>query len=60
MDEDTLIAIQEEDKAYRTWERETKNRILAMSNHMKKQELWRKLFGVVQEPDDSYLEGAVF
>lgn len=53
----TLIA---EDKAYYKWERELKNRILNIVNPQRRQDEWKKNFGTVQEPDDSYLEGNIF
>jgi hypothetical protein len=56
-DVNTLIA---EDRQYRIWERETKNKILSIYNPTRKQEEWKKHFGVKQEPDDSYLTGNVF
>ena len=59
-DEDAVNTLLAEDKVYRRWEREQKNRLLAMTNWKRKQELWREMFGVVQDPDDSYLLGEVF
>ena len=53
----TLIA---EDKAYQKWEREKKNKILAIHNPTRKMEEWKKAFGVKREQDDSYLLGNVF
>ena len=44
MDIDTLNQISREERGYREWEREQKNRILSMSNVQKKQVLWRELF----------------
>lgn len=40
----TIKEIQAEEKAYAQWEKEEKNRILAMSNEERKQEAWYKLF----------------
>lgn len=49
-----------EDKLYQRWEREQKNRILAIYNPTRKREEWKKMFGTKQEPDDSYLLGDIF
>jgi hypothetical protein len=45
---------------YEKWEREQKNRILAIYNPTRRIEEWKKYFGVKQEPDDSYLLGNIF
>ena len=44
MDIDTLNQISREERGYREWEREQKNRILSMSNVQKKQLAWNDLF----------------
>jgi len=51
--------IKAEERAYRDWERQEKNRILNMSNVQKKQEAWRQLFPQVTHSDD-YLFGNVY
>lgn len=53
----TLIA---EDKKYYQWEREQKNRILNIYNPTRRTEEWKRMFGIVQAPDDSYLAGNIF
>lgn len=53
----TLIA---EDKKYHKWEREQKNRILAIYNPTRRMEEWKKYFGIKREPDDRYLLGNIF
>lgn len=60
MDEDTLTQIQNEERVYYTWERETKNRILAMANTEKKQKLWSKYFPRVEHDDRWMVEAKVF
>jgi len=41
-------------------EREIKNKILALSNTKKKQEVWSRYFIPRSIPDDSYLRGNIF
>lgn len=53
----TLIA---EDKQCYEWEREAKNKILAIHNPERRQKEWTRLFGVKQERSDDYLLGEVF
>lgn len=53
----TLIA---EDKMYYAWEREQKNRILAIYNPTRRTEEWKRVFGGKRESDDSYLLGNIF
>lgn len=48
----TLIA---EDKMYCAWEREQKNRILAIYNPTRRTEEWKRVFGVKRERSDDYL-----
>lgn len=55
-----INTINAEEKAYQIWERETKNRILAVTNPERRQALWTKLFGIKEEPDDSYLLGNIY
>lgn len=55
-----INTINAEEKAYQLWERETKNRILAITNPERRQALWTKLFGVKEELDDSYLLGNIY
>jgi hypothetical protein len=53
----TLIA---EDKQYRLWEREKKNKILNILDPQRRQEEWKKNFGTVQASSDEYLNGDIF
>ena len=55
--QNTIIA---EESAYKKWEREQKNRILNIFNTTRRMEEWNKMFGTIQEPDDSYLLGSIF
>lgn len=59
MDYDAMKDQQAEDQAYRAWERETKNRIIAMSDTTKKMARWQQLFPTVTHSDD-WLLGNVF
>lgn len=60
LDPDDINLIAKEDRQYRQWEQEQKNRILRMHNPDRKIAEWKRLFGTKEEPDDSYLEGNVF
>lgn len=51
------MEVQAEEWGYKKWEREQKNRILAMHDQKKKQEAWNKLFPVMVL-DDSWLNNA--
>lgn len=51
---DNAKEIKAEERAYQAWEREQKNRILAMSNVQKKQRAWNELFPPFVH-DESYL-----
>jgi hypothetical protein len=44
MDYDTLNTIHHEERGYQEWVRERKNQILSMTNVVKKQAEWNKLF----------------
>lgn len=44
MDYDTYNTIHREERGYQEWVRERKNQILAMTNTVKKQAEWNKLF----------------
>ena len=57
---DTIQEMQREERAYTEWEREQKNRILAMSNLQKKQTAWNKLFPKMERSDDWMLSAVVF
>lgn len=57
-DVDTFNQITVEERGYREWEREQKNRILSMSNVQKKQVLWRQLFPQPTYPEK--IESMVF
>lgn len=59
MDEDFYNGLAKEEQGYRAWVREQKNRILSMTNTVKKQVEWNKLFPTMQHSDD-YLAGSVF
>ena len=54
---DTIMEMQAEERAYRKWEREEKNRILSLTNSQKKQTLWSKLFPPFKS-DDSWMDNA--
>lgn len=60
LDQDDVNLIVQEDRQYRQWETEQKNRILRMHDPDRKIAEWKRLFGNKEEPDDSYLEGNVF
>lgn len=59
IDGDEINIRNQEERAYYLWVKERKAAILSMSNSVRKQEEWNKLFPK-WEPDDSYLEGIVF
>lgn len=59
MDIDLINETIAEDKVYQSWVREQKNRILNMSNTVKKQDMWNKLFPKTTQ-DDSYLTHNIF
>lgn len=59
MDADDVNTINAEEKAYRQWVWKERRRILKMTNPVRKQEAWNKLFPPFTM-DDSYLEGDVF
>ena len=48
-----------EERQYQSWVKEKKNQILSMSNTVKKQVEWQKLFPPMTRSDD-YLKGNVF
>ena len=56
----TLRDINREEKVYREWQREQKNKILAMSNPVKKQARWNEVFPPFEHSDDWMLEAKVF
>lgn len=60
LDQDDVNKLVQEEKQYRQWEQEQKNRILRMSSPDRKIAEWKRLFGTKEEPDDSYLEGEIF
>jgi len=60
IDEDTVNTVNKENYAYTLWEREKKNKILAMSDSVKKQEVWRKYFPLVERSDEWMLSAQVF
>lgn len=59
MDEDNYNLLYRENQVYNNWVREQKNRILSMTNAVKKQIEWSKLFTPVTRSDD-YLAGNIF
>lgn len=59
MDEDNYNLLYRENQVYNNWVREQKNRILSMTNAVKKQIEWSKLFTPFIS-DDSYLTGNIF
>lgn len=59
-DEDSVNTLIAEDKRIRREERELKSKILSIHNPTRKQEEWRKHFGVTSTSDDSYLSGSLF
>lgn len=60
IDQDDVNTLVAEERQYHIWERAIKNKILGIYNPTRKQEEWKKHFGVKTEPDDSYLLGNVF
>jgi hypothetical protein len=59
-DPDTINEVKAEERAYYQWLREMKNKVLAIHNPQRRQEVWREKIGVRSEPDDQYLLGNVF
>lgn len=59
MDEDNYNYLYKEERGYQAWVREQKNRILSMTNTVKKQIEWNKLFPTMTRSDD-YLAGNIF
>ena len=59
IDADSVKDIKAEERAYQTWVKDEKNRILSMSDTVKKQREWRKLYPQVVMSDD-YLSGSIF
>jgi len=60
LDQDDVNLIVQEDRQYRQWETEQKNRILRMHDPDRKIAEWKRLFGTKEESDDSYLFGEIF
>jgi hypothetical protein len=60
MDYDAMKDQQAEDKAYRAWERQQKNHILAMSDTQKKQTVWQRVFPKMEHGDEWMLSANVF
>jgi hypothetical protein len=52
--------IKAEERAYRDWERQEKNRILNMSNVQKKQTAWSLLFPQVEHSEQWELSVSIF
>lgn len=59
MDEDFYNTLAKEERVYQSWVREHKNRILSMTNTVKKQMEWNRLFPTMTRSDD-YLAGNIF
>lgn len=59
-DADMVNTINTENYKQEREERELRNKILAMGNTERKQEMWRKFFTLQQTSDDSYLAGGVY
>ena len=59
-DEDSVKDIKAEERAYQTWVRDEKNRILSMTDSRRKQEAWRLLFPQVVSSDDWLLSAKVW
>jgi len=49
-----------EERAYQTWVKDEKNRILSMNDSRRKQEQWRLLFPQVESSDDWLLSAKVW
>jgi hypothetical protein len=60
MTAEDINTINLEEKAYQSWVREQKNRILAMSNVQKKQAAWRLLFPQVEHSEGWELTVSMF
>ena len=58
-DEDSANTAVLEERAYQTWVKDEKNRILNMTDSRRKQEAWKLLF-TQMERSDNYLNGLVF
>lgn len=59
-DEDSVNTLVAEDRAYRNWEREEKNKIFHMVSEQRKQEAWNKLFPQVEHSEGWELSVNVF
>lgn len=59
-DEDSVKDIKAEERAYQTWVKDEKNRILGMTDSRRKQEQWRNLFPQVVGSDDWLLGAKVW
>ena len=57
---DSVKDIKAEERAYQTWVKDEKNRILSMSNTVKKQREWRKLYPQVESSEGWELSAIVF
>jgi hypothetical protein len=57
---ETINEVNAENYQYSCWEREQKNKILALSNPSKKQVLWNQLFPKMAHDDNWMLEAKVF
>ena len=53
--------VNKETRQEREWVNHEKNRIMRMSNRVRKQKAWSKLFTPMSTPDDSYLlKGVIY
>lgn len=59
-DEDMINEQNRENYLYPQWEREQKNKILAMHDTKKKQTAWQRLFPRTESSDDWMLNANVF
>jgi hypothetical protein len=57
---DNAKEIKAEERAYQAWEREQKNKILAMNNFDKKRTAWKLLFPQVEHSEDWMLQATMF
>jgi hypothetical protein len=57
---DNAKEIKAEERAYQVWEREQKNKILAMNNFDKKRAAWKLLFPQVEHSEQWELSVSIF
>lgn len=59
-DEDSVKDIKAEERAYETWVKDRRNHILSMSDTVKKQGEWRKLYPQMESSEGWELSAIVF